>query len=289
MVSFRKRRRFFRNALRGPLHVEAHVCVAGLLCDRRKIGVIPQFFFVLPTMVLSCAIPRSSLAWQPDAAVPLKKRRAYSKYNRTARLLNGDKGSLLQSLWSREMNPFSQRQGVPQKLDRSELLEASMWIAARWFDRFVSGSGGPAASPDLTEFGTFEVNIAEVVVLDQGGDFVFPKWGAALSTLCGGNRRGHRLSAFPQPSRGQLRRVCVRATAGQVPEAEQATWVVDGRIWQCAMLALPTAGNELSATRLLVALLFVPHPMFVDAVIPSPREHESATATLASQSIFPIP
>jgi hypothetical protein len=188
------------------------------------------------------------------------------------------------------MNPFSQRQAVLQKLERSELIEASMWIAARWFDRFVCGSERPAESPDLAEFGAFGANIAEAVVLDQGADFVFPKWGAALGTLCGGDRRGHRLSAFPQPSRGQLRRVCVRATAAQVPEAEQATWVVDGRIWQCAILALPTAGNELSATRLLVALLFLPHPMFADAVIPNPREGRPVTmATLASQSIFPIP
>ena len=112
------------------------------------------------------------------------------------------------------MNPFSQRQGVPQKLERSELMEASMWIAAKWFDRFVCGSDRPAGSPDLAEFGAFEANIAEAVVIDQGADFVFPKWGAALDTLCGGDRRGHRLSAFPQPSRGQLRRVCVQGYRG---------------------------------------------------------------------------
>ena len=188
------------------------------------------------------------------------------------------------------MNPFSQRQGVPQKLERSELMEASMWIAAKWFERFVCGSERAAESPDLAEFGAFETNIAEAVVLDQGADFVFREWGAALGTLCGGDRRGHRLSAFPQPSRGQLRRVCVRATAAQVPEAEQATWVVDGRIWRCAMMALPTAGNELSATRLLVALLFTPHQMFADAMIPNPRQDRPvAMATLASQSIFPTP
>jgi hypothetical protein len=165
-----------------------------------------------------------------------------------------------------------------------------MWIAAKWFDRFVCGSGRPTSTQDLAEFGALEDNIAEAVVLDQGADFVFPKWGAALGELCGGDHRGHRLSALPQPSRGQLRRVCVRATAAQVPKAEQATWVVDGRIWQCAMLALPTAGNELAATRLLVALLFVPHPMFADAVIPRPREGRAVvTATLTSQTIFPNP
>src|ERR1700686_2637873 len=183
---------------------------------------------------------------------------------------------------SREMSPFSQRQAAPRRLERSELLEASMWIASKWFERFVCGSASSAESGDLAAFGAYEPNIAEAVVIDQGADFLFPKWGAALSTVCGGDHRGHRLSAFPQPSRGQLRRVCVRATSAQVPEAEQASWVVDGRIWQCALLALPTAGNELSATRLLVALLFVPHPLFADAIIPNVRQaHPAATATPA--------
>jgi hypothetical protein len=196
-------------------------------------------------------------------------------------------GSCFKAHGVAKMNPYSQR---PRKLERPELLEASTWIAVKWFDRFVCGSGRPTGSPDLAEFGAFEANIAEAVVLDQGADFVFPKWGAALGALCGGDHRGHRLSALPQPSRGQLRRVCVRATAAQVPEAEQATWVVDGRIWQCAMLALPTAGNELSATRLLVALLFAPHPIFADAVIPNPRGgRPAATATLTSHTIFPNP
>jgi hypothetical protein len=188
------------------------------------------------------------------------------------------------------MSPFSQHQGATQRLERSELLEASTWIASKWFERFVCGSAHSAEGTDLAVFGGFAANIAEAVVIDQGADFVFPKWGAALSTVCGGDHRGHRLSALPQPSRGQLRRVCVRATSAQVPEAEQATWVVDGRIWQCALLALPTVGNELSATRLLVALLFVPHPLFVDAIIPNVRQaHPAATATPATDTIFPTP
>jgi hypothetical protein len=188
------------------------------------------------------------------------------------------------------MNPFSQRQASPQGLDRSGLVEASTWIASKWFEQFVSGSARGAEDADLAAFGGFEANIAEAIVIDQGADFVFPKWGAALATVCGGDHRGHLLSALPQPSRGQLRRVCVRATSAQIPEAEQATWVVDGRIWQCALLALPTAGNELSATRLLVALLFVPHPLFADAIIPNARqERPAATATLATHTIFPTP
>src|SRR5882757_6263926 len=188
------------------------------------------------------------------------------------------------------MNPYSQRPSSLRRLERSDLLKASMWIAAKWFDRFVCDSACLTRETELAEFGTFEANLAEAVVLDQGADFVFPKWGAALGTLCGGDHRGHRLSALPQPSRGQLRRVCVRATAAQVPQAHQATWVVDGRIWQCAMLALPTAGNELSATRLLVALLFAPHPIFASALIPNKRDgRPEVTNTLATQIIFPNP
>jgi hypothetical protein len=38
------------------------------------------------------------------------------------------------------------------------------------------------------------------------------------------------------------------------------------------MLALPTAGNELSATRLLIALLYAPHPMFPTFSIPNDKE-----------------
>lgn len=188
------------------------------------------------------------------------------------------------------MSPFSQRHAAPQRLERSQLLEASMWIGSKWFERFVCGSTRSAGGADLAVFGGFEANIAEAVVIDQGADFVFPKWGAALGKVCGGDHRGHRLSSLPQPSRGQLRRVCVRATSAQVPEAEQATWVVDGRIWQCALLALPTAGNELSATRLLVALLYVPHPLFADAIISNARPaHPAETATPATHTIFPTP
>jgi hypothetical protein len=220
-----------------------------------------------------------------------KSKRAYSKYISTSRLFNAcEEKDCLKAHGVAEMSPFSQRRPAPRTLERSELLEASMWIAARWFDRFVCSSDRATDTNELVEFGAFEANLAEAVVLDQGADFVFPKWGAALGTLCGGDHRGHRLSTLPQPSRGRLRRVCVRATAAQMPEAEQATWVVDGRIWQCAMLALPTAGNELSATRLLVAVLFAPHPMFADTLIPNHREgHPGLTTTLATQTIFPNP
>ncbi len=166
-----------------------------------------------------------------------------------------------------------------------------MWIAAKWFERFVCSPARPTDKADLAEFGAFEANVAEAVVLDQGADFVFTKWGARRWARCAAAIIAAIVCRrFPQPSRGQLRRVCVRATSGQVPEAEQATWVADGRIWQCALLALPTAGNELSATRLLVALLFAPHPMFADAFIPNANaERPAAPGPLATHTIFPNP
>jgi hypothetical protein len=170
-----------------------------------------------------------------------------------------------------------------------------MWVAAKWFEQFSCSDGRAGGSVELAEFGAFEPNLAEAIVLDHGFDFVFPKWGAALSTLCGGDHRGHRLSALPQPSRGQLRRVCVRATAAQAPVADQATWIVDGQIWQCAMLAMPTAGDE-SVTRLLVALLSVPHPIFAAQFVlsgghevclgPPPQRRETLDGHIEHQPHF---
>jgi hypothetical protein len=45
---------------------------------------------------------------------------------------------------------------------------------------------------------------------------------------------------------------------------EEAIWGVHGRIWECAILALPIAGCGFAVTRLLAALLFAPHLMFTD-------------------------
>jgi hypothetical protein len=171
------------------------------------------------------------------------------------------------------MRSSNQHQPALRRLDRFELREASMWVAKKWFEQFVRSADGAEGSTELAEFGAFEPNLAEAIVLDHGSDFVFPKWGAALNTLCGGDHRGHRLSVLPQPSRGQLRRVCVRATVAQAPAADEATWIVDGQIWRCAMLAMPTAGDELAATRLLVAVLFVPHPIFAAQVVPDDASH----------------
>jgi hypothetical protein len=126
------------------------------------------------------------------------------------------------------MNSYDQREAASRRPDGFELREASMWVAAKWFEQFVSGDDRAGGSAKLTEFGAFEPNLAEAILLDHGFDFVFPKWGAALNTLCGGDHRGHRLSVLPQPSRGQLRRICVRATTTCAPVADQANL---GRGW----------------------------------------------------------
>jgi hypothetical protein len=173
------------------------------------------------------------------------------------------------------MNSYDQREAALRRPDGSELREASMWVAAKWFEQFVCGDDRAGGSAKLAEFGAFEPNLAEAILLDHGFDFVFPKWGAALNTLCGGDHRGHRLSVLPQPSRGQLRRICVRATTTYAPVADQAIWVVDGQIWQCATLAMPIAGDEFSVTRLLLALLFAPHPIFAASFVPCGAGHEA--------------
>jgi hypothetical protein len=158
------------------------------------------------------------------------------------------------------MNTNDNRQSTLLRLDSTDLRDATRWVGAKWLEKFAGGND--RGGVDLAEFGVLEPYLAEAIVIERGSDFLFMKWGAALDMLCGGNRRGHKLSALPQPSRAQLRRVCVRAVADQLPQASHATWAIEGRIWQCAMLGLPTEGDELSATRLLVALLFAPHPKF---------------------------
>lgn len=166
------------------------------------------------------------------------------------------------------MSSLDQYRSASRRLRSGDLGAASRWVAAKWLDGFGRGSDDASGNVELSQFGVLEPYIAEAVVLERGVDFVFAKWGAALGALCGGDRSRHRLSTLPQPSRGQLRRLCVRAAAEQLPQARHATWALDGRVWECAMLALPTAGDELSATRLLVALFFAPHPMFAAAPLP---------------------
>lgn len=145
---------------------------------------------------------------------------------------------------------------------RNELQKASVWITTKWLDRIVRNVHRVAVETDLAEFGAFQANLAEVLVLDHGADFLISSWGAEIGMLCGGNQRNRRLSALPQPCCGQLRRICVRALTSRTLAAESAVWAVRGGIWDCAMLALPTAGTEDGISSLLIALLFAPHPLF---------------------------
>jgi hypothetical protein len=142
-----------------------------------------------------------------------------------------------------------------------ELARASLWITSKWFDSQVSNGHPVTKNVASAEYGAFEGNLAEAIVLDHGADFLFAKWGAEMGILCGGDHRGHRLSTLPQPSRSQLRRVCVRAMAGRAPVLKETIWAVDGQIWECVILGLPIAGSNSSPTRILLALLFAPHPM----------------------------
>jgi hypothetical protein len=145
---------------------------------------------------------------------------------------------------------------------QSDLIKASAWITAKWLGGVLRNDHRARAGIDLAEFGAFQANLAEVNVLDHGADFLVSRWGAEIGMLCGGNQRNRRLSALPQPSRGQLRRICVRAMTSRLPVAESAIWAVRGGIWECVMLALPAAGTEDGLSSLLIALLFAPHPLF---------------------------
>jgi hypothetical protein len=162
---------------------------------------------------------------------------------------------------------------------QSDLLKASAWITAKWLGGAIRNAHCEDAGIDLAEFGAFQANLAEVIVLDHGADFLVSRWGAEIGMLCGGNQRNRRLSALPQPSRGQLRRICVRAMASRLPAAESAIWAVRGGIWECVMLALPTAGTEDGVSSLLIALLFAPHPLF-----DSPFQPDDAAFAIATPS-----
>jgi hypothetical protein len=145
---------------------------------------------------------------------------------------------------------------------QSKLLKASAWITKKWLSGVMRDAHWANDGTALAEFGAFQANLAEVIVLDHGADFLISRWGAEIGMLCGGDQRGRLLSGLPQPSRSQLRRICVRAMTSRAPIADSAIWAFRGGIWECVMLALPTAGRENGVSNLLVALLFAPHPMF---------------------------
>src|SRR5215510_6416838 len=137
-------------------------------------------------------------------------------------------------------------------LEDSDLRPAMRCLVKAWF-------ADEPARPAMTDlepacFGMLEPYLAEAAVLERGGDFLFQRWGAALGVLCGGDHLGHRLSVLPQPARSHLRRVSVRAAASRSPAVSTSTWVVEGEIWRCVMLALPSGGDEFAVSRLLVAL-----------------------------------
>jgi hypothetical protein len=163
---------------------------------------------------------------------------------------------------------------------QSELHKASVWITAKWLEGILRDTHGADEGAGLAEFGAFQANLAEVIVLDHGADFLISRWGAEIGMLCGGNQRNRRLSTLPQPSRGQLRRICVRAMTSRAPAAETAIWAVRGGIWECVMLALPAAGSEAGVSSLLIALLFAPHPLFDHPFQPDDEVFAIATPTV---------
>ncbi len=163
------------------------------------------------------------------------------------------------------------------RLDDSDLKPASRFIMHTWASSFDWAAGRTNRALLPHEFGLLEPYLAEAAVADHGADFVFSQWGRALDMLCGGKRCGHRLSAFPQPSRSHLRRVSVRAAATRMPAVSRETWALEGNIWRCRIMALPTDGNDFSVTRLLLALLFAPHPIVAHSAVPEGNGSPAAT------------
>ncbi|MBZ9742216.1 MULTISPECIES: hypothetical protein [unclassified Mesorhizobium] len=153
-------------------------------------------------------------------------------------------------------------------LEDCDLKVAVRSIVEAWAARFELTTGRTESNFSPNDFGVLEPYLAEAILIEHGADFVFSKWGAALDIVCGGARLADRLSALPQPSRSHLRRVCVRAAATRMPAISRATWALDGEIWRCAIMALPTRGDDFSVKRLLVALLYAPYPFVADGNIP---------------------
>jgi hypothetical protein len=166
------------------------------------------------------------------------------------------------------MTRHDQIQSPATWLVDEDLKAAARCLVAGWFAslRHFGGQASEILRP--AAFGMLEPYLAEAAVIESGADFQFLEWGSAMSVLCGGNRLGQMLSTLPQPSRSHLRRVCVRAAASRSPALSRATWVLDGNIWRCTILALPTNGDDLTVKRLLVALLFAPHPIFASDGVP---------------------
>lgn len=119
------------------------------------------------------------------------------------------------------------------------LLKASSWIAAKWLNRLAGNSFQGTECIELAEFGAFEANLAEAVVHDHGADFLFLQWGAEIGMLCGGNHRGQRLPALPQPSRQPI--ASGLRESDSLPCADYgggdlgSTWadLVSAQFWHC--------------------------------------------------------
>jgi hypothetical protein len=68
------------------------------------------------------------------------------------------------------MDSYNQPEAALRRPDGFELREASMWVAAKWFEQFVCDGDHAGSSARLAEFGAFEPNLAEAILLDDGFD-----------------------------------------------------------------------------------------------------------------------
>lgn len=156
--------------------------------------------------------------------------------------------------------------GIPS-LDHSELKQAVRRLVAEWVLADDPADFRPGVDPEASARKALDPYLASIAVVNNGDDFAVLTWGAAMSRLSGGDRANQMLSTLPQPMRSHLRRVCVRATAWRAPAMSAATWAIEGDIWRCVLVALPTESDGHTVKKLLAAVLYAPHPLFHAAAV----------------------
>jgi len=152
-------------------------------------------------------------------------------------------------------------------LEHADLKQAVRRLVAEWVLDDEAADFRYGAEQEPPAYTALEPYLASLAVVNNGDDFAVLRWGAALGRLSGGDPTSQMLSTLPQPMRSHLRRVCVRASAWRAPAISAATWAIEGDIWRCVLVALPTETDGHTVRRLLAAVLYAPHPLFQTAAV----------------------
>jgi hypothetical protein len=133
-------------------------------------------------------------------------------------------------------------------------------LVSYWFGRWGMTDQRNDLDIDAVELQKWFGNLAVLDVVDHGADFRCRLLGTRLVHLFASDWTSKCLSSLPHRYREDLRRVCVPATLDQSPKGMDRCWRSnDGHSWDCAIRALPIAGDELTATRLLLGIFYGPH------------------------------